>query len=135
MSKYDRYNKKNLFFSSKSEFKQNLRILKNAGCKKIESDDFYKSDQYDNEGLCYRFNAKLLQRLDRYTGLAVSDETWHVGRRTFKGTDTVIFVKFKKSWKEDARKFGVIKGLGSYRYNTMNGSRKNISKGQVLIAY
>jgi hypothetical protein len=108
-------------FNNKDSFKKAYNNLKDNGCKKIENNYFSYADIYDNEGLCYIFNAKLFQRLDRRTGLAQSKQS----RKLF-------FVTFNKSWSEGNSKYGIIKGQGNFTYDTSGGTKKNVSKGLIL---
>lgn len=109
-----------LFFSSKEDFSNRLKKLKKNGCKKIENDRFAKADPYENDGLCYLFKGRLSQRLDRHTGLAVGSK------------NKPMFMEFNFSWNEGNVAYGVVKGMGEYKYETVAGVNKIIPKGKVL---
>jgi len=110
-----------LYFTTKENLLSKVRLLKNNGCKKLENELFSLADEYDNNGKCYGFSGHLLQRLSRNTGLVNNGEN-------------VTFIKFSKSWKsnDESAYFGVIKGLGNYKYQTAYGSMKNIPQGKVI---
>ena len=119
---------------SKEDFLNDVKILKRNGCKKLENIYFSKADVYDNDGLCYVFNAKLSQRLSRRTGIAVSANSVKYDilegmRSVYDGN--IFFVNFSSSWGEKKAKSGYIKGLGNYKYNSWGGL-KNVPKGKVL---
>jgi len=112
-------------FHSKNTFLNDYNILKQNSCKEIES-NFNDADEYDNEGKCYLFGAKMYQRLDRTHGLAITSNI-------FTGYGNIFYVIFNKSWRDGEIKAGIIKGLGNYKYQTSDGSMKNVSKGEVIM--
>jgi len=121
------------YYSTKN-IRDAYNILKKNGCKKLEANHypnhrkdfsspigFAEADEYDNEGKCYVFHAKMLQRLDRTNGLASNKY------------GEIFYAIFNKSWSDGIPKSGYIKGLGNYRYQTTSGSMKNVPQGKVLM--
>lgn len=114
--------------SNVKRFKHIVNLLKINNCKVLESEYFNDADEYDNEGKCYRFTANLMQRISRYTGLAVSNLSEYYNNTN----SNIYFVTFKDSWREGTNNWGIIKGEGSFRYTTMGGASKVVAKGKVI---
>ena len=109
------------FFATKEKFIEYLDILTKNKCQKIEKRPFYSADEYDNENLCYAFEGVLFQRLSKTEGLLSS------------GDNIINYVVFNESWKENTLGFGIVKGMGSMRYETSIGTNKLVAKGKVII--
>ncbi len=109
------------FFATKEKFIEYLDILSKNKCQKIEKGPFYLADEYDNENLCYTFEGTLFQRLNKTEGLLSS------------GNNYINYVIFNESWSEGSLGFGIIKGLGSIKYETTSGKEKLVRKGKAII--
>lgn len=113
-------------FDTNEIFLNNLNILTKNNCENIIQKGFYTSDEYDNEGLCYVFFGTLIQRLDKTEGLLSTNLSTR--------NEFINYIVFDKSWQEKTFKVGIIKGMGSYRYETTDGDLKLVRKGKVLIS-
>lgn len=107
----------------KEQFIKLHNALINNNCKIIEKSDFSYSDEYDNEGLCYPFTGKLIQRLNKNEGIM---SPFSYGN----GTNSHIY--FEGSWAEKSTVSGVVKGMGNVSYTTIMNSKNLIRSGKVL---
>jgi hypothetical protein len=122
-------------------FKETLKELKDNGCKEL-SGNFAEADEYDNEGKCYWFDAKLIQRVDKTEGMALYKTDKPFGVKFGKsGIESLPFAeKFfdipKKnfSWRKNTQKQGYIKGVGASTYQNALGFTHQMPKG-VLIKF
>jgi hypothetical protein len=81
---------------------------------------FEKSDPYNNKDKYYLFDAVLSQRINKDTAL-------------FSKGNMYFLLKIPEgSYSENFRYVGIVKGLGSYKYTTVTGSRQIIPEGNVL---
>ena len=94
-----------------------MSVLK-RGMRALE---FSESDPYSNDGECYIFAAKLIQRIDKSSGLFESDYGLYLLNKLPKGR-----------YSEGTLYFGVVKGNGMFKYETISGSNKTVSKGNVV---
>lgn len=113
-----------IFFNNKSTF---LRAYKHISkeCNTIEGNKFFSQvDMSMNKNKCYIFVATMIQRLDR-------DSTSRSGLAS--GTNRRFFYaqSLNESWMQNHTKIGVIKGTGSFSYESTNGI-KVVPKGKVL---
>ena len=76
-------------FSKKQKFFDLYNTLNRNGCKILKG-NFSYADEYDNKGECYRFSAKMYQRLDRTKGLAI----YYNG---YAGEGNLFYAIFNKS--------------------------------------
>lgn len=109
------------FFATKEKFVEYLDILTKNKCQRIEKEPFYLADEYNNKNLCYTFEGTLFQRLNKTEGLLSS------------GNNYINYVIFNESWSEGFLGFGVIKGLGSMKYETISGEEKLVRNGKAII--
>jgi len=112
---------KNLFFKDSNTLSKRLKTLDKYYCDKLEDDYFSTADPYYNKGKCYLFGATLIQRLGKDYGLAEG-----LNGRTY-------LVSFDKPIQKGAGIIGVIMGTGNYKYTNGYGSKKNVSKGHIII--
>jgi hypothetical protein len=110
---------------TKESFIKYYNILIDNKCGRIEKLNFSNSDEYDNEGLCYYFEGKLIQRLNKNEGLMSASYN----------TGTNSYVYFDDSWRENAISNGIIKGMGNVEYTTIMNKQQLIRKGKVLFFF
>ena len=114
-------NIKQVFFSSKENLNNYIKILNENNCKKFEQDYFDTVDEYDNEDKCYFFVGVMAKRMDKNNGYMA------IKRNIYS------YVNFDGSWPESQAANGIIKGLGSYTVKDSTGESKIIRNGKVLI--
>ena len=119
-----------LFFTDEKTFKNSYELL-NDNCKKIEKDKYFTSvDMSENKNKCYIFVGTMIQRLDEksfFGKVTKSGLVKGMGRRYFYAEN------FQNSWMENKTKVGVIKGNGSFSYDSRNG-RQLVPKGTVIFS-
>jgi len=128
MSYINNYLNSNLFFENKETFEKAYKII-SSECDEIDREKIFTNiDFYQNNDKCYIFVGKMFQRLD---------EKSLFGNVTQKGLvqsmyDKYFFVdSFNGSWLEKQSKIGIIKGDGSFSYNS-NAGKQIVPKGTVL---
>ena len=114
-------NIKQVFFSSKENLNNYIKILNENNCKKFEQYYFDTVDEYDNKDKCYFFVGVMAKRMDKNNGYMA------IKRNIYS------YVNFDGSWPESQAANGIIKGLGSYTVKDSTGESKIIRNGKVLI--
>lgn len=120
---------KEFYFKDKETFISSYEIL-NGVCEEIVDKQFFvEIDMSQNKNRCFVFTGTMLQRLDDKNVF---------GKITQKGIvnsyqDRAFYAeKFNGEWLENTLKAGVIKGNGSYKYESNFGTRV-IPQGEVLL--
>ncbi len=119
---------KELYFTNKDIFNKAYSSLKD-NCNEITKDKWFTSiDMSQNKNKCYIFVGKMIQRVDEKSTFGRITQKGLVsgtGRRYF------FAESFTGDWKQNYTKVGVIKGSGSFSYNSRNGQRV-VPKGTVI---
>ncbi|MEA1914762.1 MAG: hypothetical protein U9N30_05550 [Campylobacterota bacterium] len=119
-----------LYFSSKDTFEKAYDAIED-NCDEIVRDKWFSGiDMNENEDKCYVFAGKMIQRLDEKSFFGKGTQNGLVNgmsRRNFYAEN------FQGSWMENKNKIGIIKGDGSYSYNSKNG-KKLVPKGTVIFS-
>jgi len=117
-----------LFFKNKKVFMSAYNSL-NENCEEIIKDKWFSSiDMNHNEDKCYIFAGEMIQRLDEKSFFGTITQAGLVNglaKRNFYAK------KFQTSWLEKETKIGVIKGNGSFSYNS-NSGKQVIPTGTVI---
>lgn len=116
------------YFKDKDTFEKNYEVIED-NCDVIHKKRFVTIDMRQNKNQCYIFSAQMIQRLDSKSLF---------GKLTQKGLVSgyqkrhFYIEKFEGAWLETDYRVGVIKGTGSFEYETRFGTRV-VPKGEVLL--
>jgi len=118
-----------LYFKDEKSFKNAYEIIEDQ-CDVIVKDKWFTTvDMNQNENKCYIFVGTMTQRLD---------EKSFFGKVTQKGlvsgTGNRYFYanSFKGNWMEQKTRIGVIKGDGSFYYESQSGAKVLVPQGDVV---
>ena len=119
-----------LYFNNKENFKQAYQLLEDD-CDKIVKDKWFTGvDMSENQNKCYIFVGTMVQRLDEksfFGKVTKSGLVSGTGKRYFYAES------FKNSWMKNKTKIGVIKGNGSFSYDSRSG-KQVVPKGTVIFS-
>ncbi|WP_373002028.1 hypothetical protein [Sulfurimonas sp.] len=117
-----------IFFDNESKFRKAYETIEDE-CDNISRKKWFSDvDISQNEGKCFMFASRMMQRLDEKSffgkvtqnGLAIG-----IKNRYFYVED------FTGSWMEQNTRIGIIKGIGSFSYNS-TGAKRIVSKGKIV---
>lgn len=119
---------KKLYFENKKMFVQAYKILQNH-CSEIIKDKWFAGiDMSMNSNQCYTFVGTMVQRLDEKS---LFGKVTNKGLVSGTGKRYIYVEDFQGSWLENETKIGIIKGNGSFSYDSNSGKRV-VPKGTVV---
>lgn len=118
-----------LYFKDEKSFKNAYEIIEDQ-CDVIVKDKWFTTvDMSQNENQCYIFVGTMAQRLDEKSFLGKVTQKGLVS-----GTGNRYFYaeSFQGDWMEQKTKVGVIKGNGSFSYESQSGAKVVVPQGNVV---
>ncbi len=119
-----------LYFNNKNTFEKAYNIISD-NCNEIVRDKWFTGiDMSENKDKCYIFVGTMIQRLDEksfFGKVTKSGLVSGTGKRYFYAEN------FQNSWMKNKTKIGIIKGNGSFSYDSRNG-KQLVPKGTVIFS-
>ena len=119
-----------LGFNNKNTFEKAYNTIAD-NCNEIVRDKWFTGiDMSENQNKCYIFVGTMIQRLDEksfFGKVTKSGLVSGTGKRYFYAEN------FQNSWMKNKTKIGIIKGNGSFSYDSRNG-KQLVPKGTVIFS-
>ncbi|NUW29734.1 hypothetical protein [Aliarcobacter butzleri] len=129
MSKTNKVLKNEFYFKDKETFISSYETLKGVCEEIVDMQYFVEIDMSQNKNRCFVFLGTMFQRLDDKN---IFGKVTQKGIVEGNGNRAFYVEKFNGEWLENKTKLGIIKGNGSYSYESKYGTRV-IPQGEVLL--